>query len=270
MYWFLTVWGVPKAFWHEKMYRNALNILEKCDYEPDVNTFWGIYDIELEYPYITHFANGLDVVFVLLEKDVITGKPDNYEHLHQEAIGDAYNIAGSVQIDMVNIDYMDTVGNDDRFDALYASTNDMVNPDLKDAMIAIYDFTQEDMSDYYASYDVYAFMTRTRKDQLWYNTQLIVSQMLNNSNFIGFSAMNTQSIKSCCVALMNLKDFSIVDACKGGLSTNSRKIFKPIEIERDGVVEKLNKTREEELEELKLKTRKSKKNKKDDLDLGEL
>lgn len=273
IYWVLTFVLVPKVFWNEKLYKTALDKLEKCDYEPEISEFWGIYHIDNDYPYTVHFSNGLDVIFVLLEKDVITGKPENYEHLHQEAIADAYNMAGTTSIDMINIDYMDNVGNDNRFDALYESTDEMTNPDLKDAMIAIYDYTREDMRNYYASYDVYAFMTRTRKDLLWYNTQQIIDYMLVGSNFVGYSVMNTQAIKSCCIALMNLYDFSIKDACKQGITNNAVKIFTPIEINRNGVVEKINKTRQEIEDEVKLQDKKvkgKKKKKKDDIDLGEL
>ena len=57
---------------------------------------------------------------------------------HYEAIGDAYNLDHSLNMDMVHIDYMDNVGNDSRMQKLYDDLNYVENQDMHEMLIDIY------------------------------------------------------------------------------------------------------------------------------------
>ena len=111
--------------------------LEDTDGFLPITSFWGIYDISDVYPYICRFRNGKSGVFILLNRDVILGKYSEAEFDHYEAIGDAYNISGSSNIQMCHLDYMDVVGSDERLDESFRSLLRVSNPDLKDLLIDI-------------------------------------------------------------------------------------------------------------------------------------
>lgn len=230
----------------ERTYSDAYETLKEIDYTPSTNSFWGIYDIDLDYPYICHFKDGKKGIFIKMEKDVVVGKPDTIMYDHFEAISDAYCLAGSLNINLAHIDYMDNVGNDPRMQSLYDSLDDCENSDMRDIMLSIFSNLQDEMSNDYASFDVYLLTTKNKVNQLWCNAQVICEKLLEG-NYLTYKVLDQEGIRATTMALFNLKEFSVVDACENVLKQNARaKGIVAISIEHaDGTVEKLNKTQAE-------------------------
>lgn len=226
----------------ELYYSDIYETLKEKDYTLDTTDIWQIFDIDFDYPYICYFKNGKKGIFVKMEKDAITGKSSEARYDHYEAISDAYNIAHSLNMDIVHIDYMDNVGNDPRLQRMYDDLNNVSNPDMQDMLIDIYTNLQEEMSGNYASFDIYLFLTRDKAQNFIYNVQAVTSAMLGG-NFITYKILNRQEISGVCTALFNLHDFSIVDACENVLSKTSHRGIVPIKLTHaDGTVEEFNKT----------------------------
>lgn len=244
----------------ESTYSDAYEALKEVDNIPDTDSFWNIYEIDDEYPYICHFKNGMAGVFVRLEKDVVVGKPADLSYIHYEAISDAYNAAGSLNINMVHIDYMDNVGNDARLRSLYDSLDNCENPDMKEAMLSIYANLQDDMSQYYASYDVYLFTTKLKQDQLWYNVKLVIDRLLGG-NYLSYSALDIDGVRTTCVALFNLTEFSAKEACENIFKGNKIRGIVPIRVENLDGIKELNKT-QEQIRQERLEAEREKLNKK--------
>lgn len=228
----------------ESTFSDAYETLKEVDNIPDTDSFWNIYEIDDEYPYVCHFKNGVAGVFVRLEKDVVVGKPADLSYLHYEAISDAYNVAGSLNINMVHIDYMDNVGNDARLRSLYDSLDNCDNPDMKEAMLSIYANLQDDMSQYYASYDVYLFTTKLKQDQLWYNVKSVIDTLLGG-NYLSYSALDIDGVRTTCIALFNLTEFSAKEACENIFKGDKFRGIVPIRLENLDGVKELGKTQEQ-------------------------
>lgn len=229
----------------ELWFSDIFETLKETDFELKLEQIWQIFDIDSEYPYVCYFKNGYKGVFVRMEKDAITGKPEENMYNHYEAIGDAYNIAHSLNMNIVHIDYMDNVGNDARMQKLYDDLAFVDNPDMQEMLIDIYSNLQDEMSRNYASFDIYLFMTRDMLSNFVYNIQSVCSRMLGG-NFITYKVLDKFEIAKVCVALFNLHDFSIVDACENVLQGMEHFGIIPISVTHgDGTVEEFNKTVEE-------------------------
>lgn len=215
-----------------------------------LSTIWGIFDISLNYPYICYFKNGYKGIFVRMERDTITGKMENADFDHYDALGNAYNLAHALNMNITHLDYMDNVGNDPRLARMYNDLNKVSNPDMQDMLIDIYDNLQESMKMNYTSFDVYVFLTRDRLDNFVYNVQSVSNTMLGG-NFLTYKVLDRNEIASVCPALFNLEDFSVIEACESVYESKKHKGIIPISIERaDGTVEKLNKTQAEKKRDL--------------------
>lgn len=227
---------------HELWYSDIYEGLLESDYELKLDDIWQIFDIDFEYPYIAYFKNGYKGIFVRMEKDAITGKPDEAMFDHYEAVGDAYNVAHALNMNIVHIDYMDNVGNDSRLQKMYDDLAFVENPDMHEMLIDIYSHLQDEMSRNYASFDIYLFLTRDNVNNFVYNMQAVCNRMLGG-NFITYKVLDRYEIAKVCVALFNLHEFSIVDACENVLQNESSSGIIPISLTHgDGSVEEFNKT----------------------------
>lgn len=230
--------------------------LLESDLVMDITQIWQIFEVGNEYPYICYYKNGYKGIFVKMEKGTVTGKTIENEFAHYDAIGEAYNLAHSLNMNIVHVDYMDNVGKDTRLQHLYGSLSEVKNPDMQAMLIDIYNNWQLEMSLNYASYDIYLFLTRDRLELFIDNVQAVVNTMLGG-NFITYRVMNRNDISNLCTALFNLHNFSVNDACEKALSYDVHNDIVPIKITHaDGTVEKLNKTREEKREDLAERVRK--------------
>lgn len=235
---FILRFFVFRELWFSDVYET----LKATDYDLKLDQIWQIFDIDFEYPYICYFKNGYKGIFVRMEKDAITGKVGDAQFDHYSAIGDAYNVAHSLNMNIVHIDYMDNVGNDTRMQKLYDDLVFVENPDMQEMLIDIYSNLQDEMSQNYASFDIYLFLTRDKLNNFVYNMQTVCNYMLGG-NFITYKVLDRFEISRVCVALFNLHDFSIVEACENVLSGVGHHGVIPIKVKHgDGTEEIFNKT----------------------------
>lgn len=230
---------------NEFYYAEKKQELEDNEYYYNTNTFWGIYEILPQYPYMCKYSNGLKSVFVLLEKDVVVGKDSDNEYNHYEAVAEVYRLVSKANIEMIHIDYMDTIGKDNRVSKLYDSVNETKNKDLKNLMTRIYDNVEQVMATTYASYDVYCFMSYGKEDLFWDEVQSILG-VFRLANYKNVKLLNKQGIGELTKNLMNLEKFSVNIAIEDLFSSNLATLYiRPISVENNGVVTKLNNTLEE-------------------------
>lgn len=215
-------------------------------------SFWGIYDIEEIYPHICRFRTGKSGVFILLNKDVILGKFTEAEFDHYEAIGDAYNIAGSSNIQMCHLDYMDIVGSDKRLDQSFIELQNVKNEDVKDILTDIYTFQQEQMSRMITTFDAYVFLWSGNDITAWNTIQRILSCLMD-ANYRSYQVLDRSAIRELASTILMLQNFSAEDSMlKAFVSESSRGVVPIQVIHSDGTVEKLNKTVAEKREEAEL------------------
>lgn len=230
---------------NELKYSDIYETLKAKDYKLDTTDIWNIFDIDSTYPYICYFKNGLKGIFVRMEKGAITGKAEDADYYHFDAISEAYNKAYSRNMDIVYIDYMDNVGNDPRLAEMYRNLADVENPDMQNVLQRMYDHLAFEMSNNYSSFDIYLFLTREKADHFRYDMQTVVNTMLGG-NYITYKVLDKVAISNMCMILFNMHDFSLTDACENVLAKERSGGIVPIKVEHgDGTIEKINKTREE-------------------------
>lgn len=254
----LTMYGfaiiIRFAIFKEHKVRNRFAEMENEDYKADESTFWGIHAIDDVYPYYCHYKNGSTGLFVMMEKDVILGKAAEAEYDHYEAIGEAYKIFGSMKgCNMYYVDYMDSIGNDERIVENFKSLPEIENPDLQDIMTDVYSYLQDRMSDRVSTFDVYCFTFTGNEANFWYDIQDVIGTLLR-ANYISFKIMNSDDIRELAKSLFNLHDFSVVEASLSIAKKEKYAGVVPIKLTKiDGSEEVLGKTVEEKKKEQEVK-----------------
>lgn len=212
-------------------------------------SIWGIYKIDDTFPYVCHFRNGKKGLYIRLNKDVILGKYSESEYNHYEAVADAYNLAGSGHIQMMHIDYMASIGTDERLEESFKMLEDVPNPDLRDLLTDIYSYQQNSMKSRVTTFDVYAFIWTGNSTTAWNQITRILNCFLD-ANYRSYRVLNQRELRDLVKDVFNLGDFSAVEASMQAFETrvseDSITSITPISvINVDGSEVKLNKTVEE-------------------------
>lgn len=177
----------------ERYFMKRRNELQEKDYKITYSNFWNIYEVTNSYPYICRYANGLKAIFVMFEKDVIVGRDLDNDYYHYEAIAEAYLQMSKRGIDCMHIDYMDTVGKDDRINVLFDMASKSENPILGDVLTRIFDNVEGIMQSSYASYDVYCFFY-AGKDELFMDELEVVLDAFLEANYIRYRVLDRKSV----------------------------------------------------------------------------
>ena len=242
---YILLFIIRYVLWKEKTIRRNYKLLDASDYKLDWQDIWGIYDIEEVYPYCVRYRNGMSGIFVRLNKDVILGKYEESEYNHYEAIGDAYNIAGSSNLSMCHVDYMDNVGSDARLQESFSELSKVKNPDVKDALTDLFSHLQQQMNNRVTTFDIYVFTYRCSDKTAWAAIQRILACFLD-ANYVNYRVLDKEDIRELAKALFNLKEFSVNEASIETFNKSTSSTIKPIKIiHADGSEEVLNKTTEE-------------------------
>lgn len=238
----------------ESYFKSRRNELVEKNYEYPYSQFWNIYDISTAYPYICRFANNIKAVFVRFDKDVIVGREKDNEYYHYEAISDAYLQMHKRGIECMHIDYMDTVGKDDRIAGLFKMAGEAENPELSEVLTRMFDNVEYIMEHSYSSYDVYCFYF-TGKDELFLDELDVVIDSFLEANYIKYKFLDRDEINELVKSIFNLSTFSVNNACdKLFIDLGGTHYLTPIWVERNNERKILEKTREEKAAEQNVRT----------------
>ena len=251
---FGTFYFVRIFFLKEWKYKKKQRDLREREYKFNTKVFWGIYSINEYYPFICSMASGYKAIFVAFDKDVIIGRDEDADYDHYEAIANAYATMFKKNMWCVHIDYADTVGKDDRMDALFKNLTETENKDLRNETIRLYDYVQTYMYRSYADYDVYAFFYDGRDEAFWDDLQPVINA-LSEANYVRNRILSREEIGELCMSLMNLNEFSTTRATEQVFLSNVRggNSIKVIWTEKDGERKIVNRRREEIEDERRVK-----------------
>ncbi|HFL3696580.1 hypothetical protein [Clostridioides difficile] len=237
--------------------------------------FWNICDISDTYPYVAQFANNLKGIFVVFKNSEIISKGEDGMFEHHEALGESYRELSRRNISFRHIDYMDSVGKDDRMNNHFSKLDKIENTDLKELLTIIFDNMQYEMKNYYACYDAYCFYFKGRTDLFFDDLKIILDKMLL-ANYEEYTILDKNGISDLVKKTFNIDEFSATNTSneifKSVVETN---FITVIWTENNGVRTRINQTSEELKEfkrtsieehkaqkQLKKKTKKFKRNKK--------
>ena len=217
----------------EYYFKKKRNDLLEKEYQYPYSIFWNIYEITNGYPAICRYANGLKSIFVVFDKDVIVGKETDAEYNHYEAIAEAYLQMHKRGIECIHIDYMDTVGKDDRVKSLFGMANDTENEDLKEVLLRIFDNVEYIMQHSYASYDVYCFFY-AGKDELFMDELEVVLDAFLEANYIRYRILDKFAIGELVKSVFNITEFSVRETSERLFSDlGGTRYLTPIWVERE-------------------------------------
>lgn len=241
----LSFYTIRFIIMREAYYKKKRKELIENEYQFGHSIFWDVMDISERYPYVATYRSGMKAIFVSLAKDVVVGKGDDYAYDHHEAIADAYQQMQKRGISAIHVDYMDTVGKDQRLGSLFSLAEGTKNDDLRKVMMHIFDNIEFKMNKAYASYDTYAFFSTGREDIFWEELQIVLAEF-RKANYIRASVLNRDEIGHLAQSLMNIDEFSVNKAVDSLMKEmHKTQYIRPIWVERNGERTILNKTREE-------------------------
>ena len=254
---YIVLWLARIVGFNELYFSDIFETLKERNFNLYTEDMWRIFSIEPTYPYVCYFKNGYKGIFVTMERDAITGKPDTAVYDHYEAISNAYNLAHSLNMDVVHVDYMDTVGNDERLVRMQKDVNQIANPKMKDRLQSMFIHLEKEMGRSYAEHDIYLYLTKEDKYNFYYNVQNVSSVMLGG-NFITYTIMDREELNIMVKGLWNIHDFSILKACHNLIEEDVIGDIKVISVKHgDGTVDKINSTAAEIELEFELQQRKA-------------
>lgn len=233
----LVLWVLFLRFFvfKEKMYKKYIesvlavssSALNAGEEDKTAAQYWGIFDISETYPYECYYVDGKRSIFVALSKDIFIGKGNGVISRHYDAVADAYNVASRNQVDLISIDYMDTVGNDTRIGGLYSDLANSRNEKLKSFVGSLYKGLIDNMEGEFASYDVYCIVTSNKNVELDKVLMRIVAELLEG-NYVAYKVLNESAIRQLGAVLTNNEDFSLLEARDRVLRVNNYRSFKPM------------------------------------------
>lgn len=248
----VMLWIIRFIIIKEKYYMKRREELIEKNYAYEYKLFWNIIDIKNTYPYVAQFGDGRKGIFVFFDKDVIIGKGADDDYDHYETIAVAYSELAKRGIAWEHIDYMDVAGKDPRLKNLFKQVEGVNNPDLKDIMLSKYSYIENQMNNVYSTYDVYTFYSSSTDENFWYDLEEILAIMLE-ANYSTYRVLDKEGIGDLVRTLMNIDDFSVNKTMETLYSKqNNGKRLVPIWVEKDGVKDKLNDTKEERAEKIRV------------------
>ena len=98
---YVTLFVLRMFVFNEMHFSDMYEELLEKDFQVGISTVWQIFEISPSYPYICYYKNGYKGLFVRMEMGTVTGKSDTVMYDHYEAISDAYNMAHSLNMNMI-------------------------------------------------------------------------------------------------------------------------------------------------------------------------
>lgn len=231
-------------YFREKYYREKRAILEKNNYLFDTSLLWSIVEVSNDYPCTVTFRNGYKGVFVALDKGVIVGKDDGFMYDHHSAIADVYKDLANSDIEFSHLDFMDSIGKDNRLTSLFSAASTIKGKHLRDLITMKYDYLEKSMQRAYSTYDVYCMYWK--KDDVEAKQDIMSAVgAFKRANFSRTRFLNKYEIGVLVQTLFNLTNFSLNTAVETSLGKDSSSYLKVIWGEKDGVKTVLAQTSEE-------------------------
>lgn len=241
--------------------------LEDADYKFSNSNLWGIYGQSEVFPSIFYATGGKLISIVKMHKDVTVGKKESDLYDHFEAIADALNYAGKSGLRVMHVDFMDSVGNDDRLDLWYNEVVETKNPDFKEFYSLMYNHLVESVKSHMSFEDVYVLSSQDTESLFAFKVEQFALE-LKNGNYTSFKYLSREEVQELVCSVYNIHEFSFMEAAQGVFNREELGNITAIEVVHNGENIKLGltreerqaKVREEELaKELAKKTKKGKK-----------
>lgn len=233
---YLSILGIRYLILEERSFRKDFKRQDSTDYQIGLEDIWGIYNIDSSFPYLVNFRNNRIGLFVAFDRGMLIGK--DYEeglHAHYDALAEAMRDAGDEGVQICHIDYMGSIGADDRFDTLYADLINVQNIDARNVLTSIYAHLEADIESASTPLDVYLFSGYVDPTTLFQVAETFGDSLVPN-HFLSRRYLDADDIRIIVEELFNLNTFSATDAILSSVTDSYAELITPLALKRDGKV----------------------------------
>jgi len=216
--------------------------------------FWDIATIkDTQDGAIMTYSDAKIAVMVKLERDTITGKPEEFSETHYDAISDFYKAAMLSKYNFIQLNVMEPAGNDPRFAEFDKLLMNNTNPNIQLLMEKQLGYIKNITRHTLYESDYFIFYTRnlSKLDSIISDVIDIIYKILDGA-YIGYKVLRARDIIEFMKEEYGVKYFNHTDATLSMFKNSSYAAVKPFELSSilytDGSMQEITKQEMDKLQ----------------------
>ena len=198
----------------ERRVRKEFKLREELKSKTDTSlysTFFGIYDIDENFPYITYMLDGSLGIFLRCVRKTQVGNIQEKAFNHSQGLADFYNRCAQLGVKPELIDIQASNSYDERFDALYNHLNEVSSPTMQKILASMYHHWEDNASNSQLTYEYFLIRGAGDLTAFWDRVTNLMSALMGAS-YKRIQVLNQDQIATLVGELYGLEDFPITEA----------------------------------------------------------
>ena len=198
----------------ERRVRKEFKLREELKSKTDTSlysTFFGIYDIDENFPYITYMLDGSLGIFLRCVRKTQVGNIQEKAFNHSQGLADFYNRCAQLGVKPELIDIQASNSYDERFDALYNHLNEVSSPTMQKILASMYHHWEDNASNSQLTYEYFLIRGAGDPTAFWDRVTNLMSALMGAS-YKRIQVLNQDQIATLVGELYGLEDFPITEA----------------------------------------------------------
>lgn len=248
---YYTIWTIISTLmlrfivFEERFYYQMYKKLQKNEITTPA-LFWDVVTINDTYEgAIITYSDAKIAVCVKLDRDTITGKGDDFQEEHYDAISDFYKALAEANYSFVQMNLMETAGKDPRLSVLSKLMTKSKNENVRKLMELQIGHIKNMTNRTLCESDYFVFYTRelAKMDSIIDDVQDCLGK-LRDGAYTGWTVLNKKEIVDLVKELYGINYFNATDASLKQFNDDPSANIRPIMLESlvwtDGNVQKLS------------------------------
>lgn len=198
----------------ERRVRKEFKLREELKSKTDTSlysTFFGIYDIDSNFPYVTYMLDGSLGIFLRCVRKTQVGNIQEKAFSHSQGLADFYNRCAQLGIKPELIDIQASNSYDERFDDLYNHLNEVSSPTMQKILASMYHHWEDNANNSQLTYEYFLVRGVGDPTVFWDRVTNLMSALMGAS-YKRIQVLNQDQIATLIGDLYGLEEFPITDA----------------------------------------------------------
>ena len=198
----------------ERRVRKEFKLREELKSKTDTSlysTFFGIYDIDNHFPYVSYRLDGSLGIFLRCVRKTQVGNIQEKAFNHSQGLADFYNRCAQLGVKPELIDIQASNSYDERFDDLYNHLNEVSSPTMQKILASMYHHWEDNTSNSQLTYEYFLIRGVGDSSVFWDKVTNLISALMGAS-YKRIQVLNQDQIAILIGDLYGLEDFPITDA----------------------------------------------------------
>lgn len=198
----------------ERRVRKEFKLREELKSKTDTSlysTFFGIYDIDNNFPYVTYMLDGSLGIFLRCVRKTQVGNIQEKAFNHSQGLADFYNRCAQLGIKPELIDIQASNSYDERFDDLYNHLNEVSSPTMQKILASMYHHWEDNANNSQLTYEYFLVRGVGDPTVFWDRVTNLMSALMGAS-YKRIQVLNQDQIATLIGDLYGLEEFPITDA----------------------------------------------------------